>query len=206
MLLGLHDTKGDAHIISFYANLILQEGKQRPGWPSSLTTALVLYLKTLTWQGQLNLCSSPKNSFKLQTYSRSQMESLNASTANFSNKHMNQWIKYIPRRHYFCRFHTTDWPCKAPLCFTLLYFQGKWHPLSADTCSNPIKFFAQRLFLFCYVCVHGDKNGIKPNSLLTIFPAVFVIQSQVFDMKNNYWWIRQKIAQIRSILLPRAAS
>lgn len=54
----------------------------------------------------------------------------------------------------------------------------------------------------------GIKNGIKPNSLLTIFPAVFVIQSQVFDMEKELLVdeAEKKIAQMRSILLPRAAS
>lgn len=194
MPLGRHDSQGDTRIISFHANPILQEGKQRPGSDSSLTSPLVSHLNVFLNKA-IPVSVAPINPSR--KHSRSQTESLNASTASFSNTGVNGWIKYIPKLPYFSSFHTLDWRnlILQTRNHVWLHFQTKWWQSSADTCSNPtIRFFAQRLIFVVFV---HEWNGqrIKQTGLLTILPAVFVLQSQVFNIISNRQRVRQKRAQ-----------
>lgn len=159
MPLGRHDSHGDTRIISLHTNPILQEGKQRPGRDSSLTSLLVSHL-TAFLDKDIPVSVAPIN--PLRKRSRSQTESLNASTASFSNTGVNGWIKYIPKLPYFSSFHTLDWRnlILQTRNHVWLHSQTKWWQSSADTCSNPtIRFFAQRLIFVVFVHYGGMERG-----------------------------------------------
>lgn len=141
----------------------------------------------VSWHRHLNLCCSPK------PFQMGNIQQLSKGIfKRFNNKFQQQEHDSMNKIHakptLFQQFSHVDWRIlilQKRLCLTLLHFQTKWRPLSAETCRDPTaKFFAQRLFFSPSVCVYGDEKRIKWNRLLTIsFCSVCTPESGVQQEK-----------------------